>query len=115
MPPTEDWIDLAALDDIPAAGALSVTHGDKKIALFRHGDRIFALEDWCPHIGAMLSKGVHEKLTITCPLHGVVYSLTTGAALSEPNWGPARRFPARVSGGRVEIDWSKRRYTFRHP
>lgn len=110
-----EWIDIASLDDVPEDGALSVEHEDKTIAVFRRDDRVWALEDWCPHIGAKLSDGTRDNLTIKCPLHGVVYSVCTGAALSEPNWGPARTLPTRTVDGRVEIDWSKRRYTFAHP
>ena len=111
----EEWVDVAAVQDLPEGGALSVTHLDKKIVIFKHEDRVFALEDWCPHVGAMLSEGVRDNLTIQCPLHGVIYSVTTGVALNEPNWGPARAFPARIVKDRVEIDWKKRRYTIPHP
>ena len=111
----DDWVPVALEDALPPDAVLSVCHEDKRIVLFRRGDKVYALEDWCPHIGAMLSKGTFDQFTIQCPLHGVVYSVTTGAALSDPNWGPARPFPARIRDGAIEIDWSKRAYTIPHP
>ena len=113
-PMSEDWIAIAELERVPRVGPLCLRHEDKKIVLFREGERVFALEDFCPHVGGALSKGVREGLTVTCPMHHVLYSLTTGAALSEPNWGPANTFPVRIVDGHVEIDWSKRRYPASH-
>ncbi|MCA9611008.1 MAG: Rieske (2Fe-2S) protein [Myxococcales bacterium] len=109
------WVPIAELDDVPPDGRRCFQHEDKKLVVFRVGDDVHVLEDFCPHVGAPLSEGKREALTIECPWHHVVYSLTTGAALSEPSWGPASRFPARVVDGVIEIDWSKRRYPFPHP
>jgi nitrite reductase/ring-hydroxylating ferredoxin subunit len=109
-----EWIEVARLEEVPPDGPKCVAHGDKRIALFRAGDRVYALEDFCPHVGAKLSEGRREQLTVECPWHHVVYSLSTGAALSQPNWGPAHTFPVRVVDGAIEIDWSKRRYPAAH-
>lgn len=111
----QEWVAIAEAEEVPTSQGMSVEYEDKKIALFKVADRIYALEDWCPHVGAELSKGSCEGLMLTCPWHNVVYSLSTGAALSEDNYGPARVFPVRIREGKVEIDWSQRRYTHKHP
>ena len=56
---TSNWIDIAALDDIPPRGARVVKTAEGCIAIFRtHDDRVFALDDRCPHKGGPLSEGI---------------------------------------------------------
>jgi nitrite reductase (NADH) small subunit len=53
---TERWYPVGCIADIPRRGARCVRHGETTIAVFRAAeDRIFALEDKCPHRGRQLS------------------------------------------------------------
>ena len=85
------------LEDIPCLGARVVrtaTHGD--IAVFRTADdRVFALEDRCPHKGGPLSQGIVFGTSVACPLHGWTVGLDDGCALA-PDQGRARRFAVKV-------------------
>ena len=65
-------------------------------------DRIFALEDRCPHKGGPLSQGIVHGTSVTCPLHNWVLSLETGEAQGADD-GRALTFPLRV-GGRPHPD-----------
>ena len=50
-----NWIDIAALADIPAQGARLIRTRTGCVALFRtHDDRVFALDDRCPNCGGEL-------------------------------------------------------------
>jgi len=71
MNPGGDWIDICAVDDVPAPGARRVRVGAATVALLRpDGERVFALEDRCPHKGGPLSEGIVSHDRVACPLHG---------------------------------------------
>jgi nitrite reductase (NADH) small subunit len=99
-------IDIAALDDIPRQGARVVKTDAGCVAVFRTADdRVFALEDRCPHKGGPLSEGIVHGTQVTCPLHAWVFDLSTGLAQGADE-GQVRTFAARTEGGRVFLDAS---------
>ena len=101
---TGDWIDIGGLDDIPAQGARIVRTPTGDIAIFRTADdRVFALDDRCPHKGGPLSQGIVHGHAVTCPLHNWVIGLDTGETQGTDK-GCVRRFRVRVAGGRVLLD-----------
>ena len=85
-----NWIDDRPVDDIPRRGARCVATPHGEIAVFRTADdRVFALEDRCPHKGGPLSQGIVHGAAVTCPLHNWVISLETGEALgADEGCGP---------------------------
>ncbi len=99
-------IDIASLDDIPRQGARVVKTHAGCVAVFRTADdRVFALEDRCPHKGGPLSEGIVHGTSVTCPLHAWVFDLATGEAQGADD-GSVRTFPVRTEGGRVFLDAS---------
>ena len=100
----DDWIDICAVDDIPAPGSRRVKIGSATVALLRpDGERVFALEDRCPHKGGPLSEGIVSHDRVACPLHGRCIELATGRMIA-PDEGQARTFGVRVEGGRVLLE-----------
>jgi nitrite reductase (NADH) small subunit len=96
-----NWSEVGRLDDIPRRGARCVKSGDVTIALFRTADdRVFALEDKCPHRGGPLSEGIVHDGCVTCPLHNWVISLETGLAQGADE-GSTLSFPVKIEGDRV--------------
>jgi len=103
-----NWTDIGALDAIPPRGARVLKTADGCIAVFRtHDDRVFALEDRCPHKGGPLSQGIVHGASVTCPLHNWTLSLETGEAQA-PDEGRTRTFPLRLVEGRILIDLAAR-------
>ena len=99
-----DWIDIGALEHIPARGARVVRTALGCIAVFRTGDdEVFALDDRCPHKGGPLSDGIVHGASVTCPLHNWVFSLETGVAHGADS-GSVQTHAARVAGGRVLVN-----------
>ena len=62
-------------------------------------DRVFAIEDHCPHKGGPLSQGIVHGASVTCPLHNWVISLETGKALGADE-GCVRTIPSRSKATR---------------
>lgn len=99
-------IDIAALADIPREGARVVKTEAGCVAVFRTADdRVFALDDRCPHKGGPLSEGIVHGTQVTCPLHAWVFDLSTGQAQGADE-GAVRTYPARTEGGRVFLEAS---------
>ena len=98
------FIDIGALDDIPAQGARVVKTSVGCVAIFRTADdRVFAMEDRCPHKGGPLSEGIVHGDRVTCPLHNWVFDMNSGQAQGADE-GMVRTFAAKVEGGRVFLD-----------
>lgn len=99
-----DFIDIGALDDIPAQGARVVKTAHGCVAVFRTAeDEVYALDDRCPHKGGPLSEGIVHGNRVTCPLHNWVFDLSTGLAQGADE-GQVKTWAARVEGGRVLLD-----------
>ncbi|HEB79174.1 MAG TPA: nitrite reductase small subunit NirD [Rhodospirillales bacterium] len=97
------WIEIGKIEDIPLRGARVLKTGNGDIAVFRSVDnRIFALQDQCPHRGGPLSQGLVHDWRVTCPLHGFVIELASGAAV-EPDEGCAERYQVRIKGGVISL------------
>ncbi|MGR3250717.1 MAG: nitrite reductase small subunit NirD [Paracoccus sp. (in: a-proteobacteria)] len=97
------FVDIASLEDIPRQGARLIRTAAGCVALFRTADdRVFALDDRCPHKGGPLSEGIVHGHQVTCPLHNWVFDLNTGTALGADE-GTVRTWPVRVDDGRVLI------------
>ena len=98
-----DWIEIGPLDAIPRLGARVVRTGACDIAVFRTcDDRVFALEDRCPHRGGPLSQGIVTGCRVVCPLHDWSIGLESGRA-EAPDEGETRRYAVRVAGGVVYL------------
>lgn len=53
-----------------------------QVAIFRIKEKLYAVSNICPHQhAAVICEGFIEELTVTCPLHGWIYSLESGKAL----------------------------------
>ena len=100
------FVDIGSLNDIPAQGARLVKTAQGCVAVFRTADdRVFALEDRCPHKGGPLSEGIVHGTSVTCPLHNWVFDMNTGQAQGADE-GKVRTYSIRVQQGRVLIDAS---------
>ncbi len=97
------WFDIGTIEDIPQRGARCVKTPRGRIGVFRtHDDRVFAIDDHCPHQGGPLSQGIVHGMAVTCPLHNWTISLETGQALGADE-GTVKTIPVRVADGRVAI------------
>ncbi|MCT2538852.1 nitrite reductase small subunit NirD [Sedimentimonas flavescens] len=99
--PLRNWVAIGSINDIPRQGARCVKNGEMTIAVFRTSDdRVFALEDKCPHKNGPLSQGIVHDGCVTCPLHNWVISLETGAAQGADE-GQTASFPVKLDGQTV--------------
>ncbi|MEC7668137.1 MAG: nitrite reductase small subunit NirD [Pseudomonadota bacterium] len=99
-----NWIDIAALDDIPRRGARVVKTRQGCVAVFRTAeDEVYALDNACPHKAGPLAEGIVHGSSVTCPLHNWVNSLETGQAQGADE-GQVQTYPASIENGRILLD-----------
>ncbi|MCR1782923.1 non-heme iron oxygenase ferredoxin subunit [Nocardioides carbamazepini] len=85
-----------ALADVPEDEALAVTVDRYDVAVARHGDEVFALQDLCSHAAVALSEGEVEDCTVECWLHGSRFDLRTGKPTGLPATEPVATFPVEL-------------------
>jgi len=100
---TMAWYELGSIKDIPLRGSRTVDLGEQRIGVFRTAtDKIYALEDKCPHKGGPLSQGIVHDNCVTCPLHNFVISLESGEAQGADD-GSVKTYPIKVVDELVHI------------
>lgn len=55
-----------------------------QVLLVRQSDKIFAVDNRCPHQGCALSGGVLDGLVVVCPCHDWRFNLVSGEYEEEP-------------------------------
>lgn len=100
---SKNWVAIGSLSDIPRLGARRIQNGDMTIAVFRtQDDRVYAIEDKCPHRNGPLSQGIVHDNCVTCPLHNWVINLETGRAQGVDE-GATTVFPVKLEGEAIYL------------
>lgn len=98
-----NWIDIAALSDIPVRGARVIKTRIGCVAIFRTIDnKVFAIDDACPHKQGPLSDGMVHGNAVTCPLHNLVINLETG--MTADGKSGVNTYEITVKKGRILLD-----------
>jgi len=97
-------VKVATRAQIKSGDALCVKVGNERIALFNVDGDIYATDDTCSHAQASLSDGWLEDGEVTCPLHGAVFDVATGRALTLPATKPVRTYETHLEGDDIYIE-----------
>lgn len=100
-----DFIELARVDQIPPGSGAPFTAADNDIALFNVDGSICAIADTCPHAGGSLGLGKLNGTTVTCPVHGMKFDVTTGCFAGTSDIGVAS-YPVTVVDGKILVSVS---------
>ena len=76
----EKALDMKAFNDNPMQ---RVVINQTPILLIKDQDKVYALDDRCPHLKASLVKGSYEKGIVTCPKHNAQIDIKTGDILEK--------------------------------
>ena len=98
-----EYMKIADAADLPPGAAMSADFGGAKVALFNVEGTVYAISDACTHVGGPLSQGTVNGTTVTCPLHGATFDLTTGNATGPPAIAPVTHYDVRVEGDEIQI------------
>ena len=98
------WVRVAGKADLKEGEGLKICHGGRVVAVFLTEGQFYAVDDRCTHAEASLSEGDVFDTEVECPLHGAVFDLVTGEALTLPATRPVATYPTRVEGAEVLVE-----------
>jgi NAD(P)H-dependent nitrite reductase small subunit len=97
-----NWVKVAGLTDLPTEGlGHAIKAGGMELAIFRWDDRIYAIENLCPHLGFPLSEGIMQNGEVICSWHGWHVRLEDGSCRRERE--RAKVFPCEIRGEEVWV------------
>lgn len=97
------YVCAARLDQLRQAGRLSVSLDGQAILLVAQGERVYALDNRCPHMGFPLHRGTVEDGILTCHWHHARFDLATGGTF-DPWASDIRTYPVEIRGDEVWVD-----------
>jgi nitrite reductase/ring-hydroxylating ferredoxin subunit len=98
------FIAVARLEQLDSGKPLVVELGRTSVALFRSGERVFALDDTCSHSGGPLSEAEACDGFALCSWHGARFALDTGRCAGPPASRDVRSYVARSRDGVIELE-----------
>lgn len=101
--PDTDFVKVAAVSELPPGDMKVVDVGDEQILLVNVDGAVHACDDICSHAYASLSEGDLDGVEVECPLHGAVFNVATGKALTPPAVDALRTFAVRVDGDDILV------------
>ena len=101
--PENGHIHAGSLDQLREKGCALVTGGGHAIAVFCHEEKVYAVDNRCPHMGFPLDRGSVKDGILTCHWHHARFELASGGTFN-PFADDVRTFPVVVVDGQVWID-----------
>ena len=99
-----EFTKAAMVGDIAPGEGKAVAVGARRIALFNIDGTFYALDDTCTHRGGPLSEGMVVGAEVTCPWHGAVFDVTSGAVMRSPAPRDVARYAVRVEGEDIKVE-----------
>ena len=101
------FVKVAQVSEINPGEMITVDFPSGDAVLIANVDGVIhACDDICSHAYASLSEGDLNGAEVECPLHGAVFNITTGEALTPPAEAPSRSTRCR---SRATTSWWLRR------
>jgi nitrite reductase/ring-hydroxylating ferredoxin subunit len=96
------WHRLCAATKLSEGEPLGFRVGERRVALYRVGDDVFATDDVCSHAFALLSTGFLDGHLIECPLHGAMFDIRSGKCRSSA-YKDIEAFKVEIRDGDVHV------------
>ncbi len=99
-----EFVPVARVEEIPDRKGRAFDVAGRRIAVFRLGDRFYAIDDTCTHEEASLSEGPVMGEMAVCPRHGSRFHIPTGQVRSLPAVHNVATYAVKVEDGVVYVD-----------
>jgi len=73
-----NFVEAGKVGDLKDGAMKEVLVQGREILLARVGNKYYAADGRCPHLGGRLAQGKLEGTVVTCPLHGSRFDLADG-------------------------------------
>ena len=97
-------IEIANIKEFSKQTVKIIIHKETPIAVYKIGEKYFAIDNRCPHRGASLGDGIIRGEIITCPWHSWEFSLKSGQALENPNCF-IKTFPVFIENDIIKLEY----------
>jgi nitrite reductase (NADH) small subunit/3-phenylpropionate/trans-cinnamate dioxygenase ferredoxin subunit len=97
-----DFTTVARVGDIPEGEGRSFPVHDWMVAVFQVDGQYYAINDFCPHMGASLSGGYVEGGIVSCPWHAWRFKVSDGTWCDNPKI-KTDSFEVRVVGDEIQV------------
>ena len=97
-----EYVTVCKVGAIEEGGAATFPMGNVFVAVFFEKGEYFAINDFCPHMGASLGEGHFEDGHVTCPWHAWTFSVRDGCLCDNPSL-KTESYPVRVEGDEVQV------------
>lgn len=92
------FVTVASVDDLAPGDGMVVEADEEEIGLFNVDGEFYAIGNSCTHVGGPL-----DGTTVTCPLHGSDFDVTSGACLGPPADDAVPSYEVRVEGSEIQV------------
>jgi nitrite reductase (NADH) small subunit len=109
VPPAEscsmsEFHTVAKVGSIPPGAGRAFSVQGRMVAVFHQHGTYFAINDFCPHMGASLAEGYVEGECVTCPWHAWRFGLKDGLWLDNPRAKlRTETYVVRVVGDEIQV------------
>jgi nitrite reductase (NADH) small subunit/3-phenylpropionate/trans-cinnamate dioxygenase ferredoxin subunit len=97
-----EFVTVARAGEIPPGRGKTCRAGAREIALFFVDGQYYALDDYCPHMGASLGQGEVRDHQVFCDRHRFAFDLGDGSSPDVPTLR-AQTFEVRVEGHQIQV------------
>ena len=98
-----DFVKVAQVSEIKPGEMISVDFSGDAVLVANVDGVIHACDDICSHAYASLSEGDLNGAEVECPLHGALFNIATGEALTPPAESPVKVFQVQVEGDDILV------------
>ncbi len=100
---TEPFHVVAATSELEDGGQMHIELDGREILLCRYEGEFYAIDYYCSHEEFALEGGEIADGCITCPYHGAMFCLKTGAVAAPPAWEAIATYPVKVENDTVAV------------
>jgi nitrite reductase/ring-hydroxylating ferredoxin subunit len=98
-----NFVHAISLEELKSTGCQTRQINGYTIAFFRTADRVFAVDNRCPHMGFPLDKGTVKDGILTCHWHHARFDMESGGTFDQ--WADdVRSFPVQIRNDGVWVD-----------
>jgi nitrite reductase (NADH) small subunit/3-phenylpropionate/trans-cinnamate dioxygenase ferredoxin subunit len=98
-----DFITVARVGDITEGQGQAFPVNGRMVAVFLYDGQYYAIDDFCPHMGASLAGGYLAGGVVTCPWHAWRFSVCDGTWCDNPRI-KIDSFEVRVVGDEIQVN-----------
>lgn len=98
------WTSLCELSELGEGCGKYVEIDGFQLAVFREGEKVYVMDNTCPHAGGPLAEGSVENGCAVCPWHYWAFRLDNGELANAPAV-KVKTYPARVHQHHDDKHW----------